>query len=121
MRSVFDRIWDGKGVREEEGPLDWLRLASACLGLLIVVWISVHLILPHIYDPKMGSAAAARALTEQLNNAITYTCKPMDVDAHPESFGIEDVDYHCAPDDPRGAAYYVGTDGDSITDTYPNP
>jgi hypothetical protein len=67
----------------------------------------------------MGAATAGRALTARVHNGGVYVCRHIENDG--TIVGLDDVDYVCnAVNRPILSGYWIGTDGDSITEIQPN-
>ena len=107
------------------GPCDtWpvpYRFARRLRGLAVlgVILLGVVAFLALLawrpWDARMGAEEAALAL-EQLEGGGPYSCQRQEND---ETIGLDDVDYFCVEESPEGWGYWIGTDGNGITQVLP--
>lgn len=101
----------------ERSPNGLKQLAAVALAIVVLVPAGSSLYRT-LWDPRMGAEAAGRALSALVHNGGVYVCRPIENDG---TIPLDDVDYACgAVNKPILSGYWIGTDGDSITEVEPN-
>ncbi|HXV34047.1 MAG TPA: hypothetical protein VD769_08565 [Gaiellaceae bacterium] len=97
----------------------WLTRRLRGLAVLGLIVLGVVAFLGFLawrpWDARMGAAEAAPALAEEVGGG-PYSCQRQEGD---DTIELDDVDYVCVEEGPEGRGYWIGTDGDKITEVLP--
>jgi hypothetical protein len=93
----------------------WPRLLVATAIVLLTAFGAWTLLIWTPWDARLGASEAARALEREVGGG-PYSCERQEEDI---TIGLPDVDYFCTSQNARDSAYWIGTDGDKITDWLP--
>ena len=88
----------------------------AVLGLIVLGVVAfLGLLAWKPWDARMRAAEAALALEEEVGGG-PYSCERQENDG---TIGLADVDYFCVEESPDGWGFWIGTNGDEITEVLP--
>jgi hypothetical protein len=114
--SLTYRSWNARSGGDSHVTLR--QLATIVIVAAVLVWAGAYLYRT-FWDPRMGAAAAGRALTARVHNGGIYKCHYIRKDM--TLWFMDDVDYACnAVNKPLLSGYWIGTDRHSITEIEPN-
>jgi hypothetical protein len=116
---VVDALWGARPWDESDrGPNDFVSRVLQPLAALLVLISLIGALGSRPWDQAHGSSRGGSRTQAKVHNGGIYACRPVENDG---TVPLDDVDYVCNPQNkPILSGYWIGTDGDSITDLLPN-